>query len=79
MEVSRSVRMLRVLAPSLAVTDRKALHALWRQLLQVSASEYRPSLLIDLPAIAEVIVALGGADGTADAVHALERVGSRWP
>ncbi|MBC7242642.1 MAG: hypothetical protein H5T60_09380, partial [Anaerolineae bacterium] len=72
-------RALADLASGLAGLPRAELYALWRETLRVLAARRRRSLLSDLGALKEVILALGTEKALEETARAILDVGRWWP
>jgi hypothetical protein len=78
-EAQFRLQTLEQLAPHLAKRPLNELYPLWNELLRRVASRTRPSLLASLPALAPVLVALGGPEAVAEQALLIVEVGEWFP
>ena len=71
--------VLQKLALALTKLPSANIYALWRELLHFSAKRSRQSLLMDLTALAPIILVIGGTEAIEKISNAISEVGSWWP
>jgi hypothetical protein len=69
---------LAALAEEMAKLPRDVLYPLWTEAMHRLADRARESFLNDLQALAPIILALGGADATAEIIKTIQDVGRWW-
>jgi hypothetical protein len=72
-------RAVQLVVPHLAPVLRPALHLQWRDFLEHASRANRDDLFADLEAVLPFLVALGGDEGIADAIGAIDEIGRSWP
>lgn len=72
-------RALAEIIPQLTELPSSEIYAIWREILYVLSEQTRKDLLSDLPALAPVILALGGEEALLETASAIQDVGRWWP